>query len=215
MKPPSAKYIAYMSTRDPLTFTLVCRICKQTKPLNDYYKQEASKTCHRSECKVCTNETYSSFDENGYKRKLFTNKKSHAKQSGTDFNIGIEHITWVERCPVLGTELVYAVGGRERDTRNIPSLDRVDSTKGYIVGNVQVISMFANSVKNNITLEEAMNLVAYMQGNPIQVVSQGSLPRVQRKKGFKPRRNEVMPPAGYVEPKIDLRKASTNWSLHQ
>lgn len=35
-----------------------------------------------------------------------------------------------------------------------PSLDRIDSSKGYVKGNVRVISARANMLKNNATVEE-------------------------------------------------------------
>jgi hypothetical protein len=37
---------------------------------------------------------------------------------------------------------------------NSYSLDRIDSNKGYVKGNVWVISRRANVIKNNATLEE-------------------------------------------------------------
>jgi hypothetical protein len=44
-----------------------------------------------------------------------------------------------------------------------PSIDRVDSSKGYTKDNIQVISHRANNLKNNATLEELRKLVTYVE----------------------------------------------------
>ena len=48
----------------------------------------------------------------------------------------------------LGIELKY-LGGEAA-----PSLDRIDPLKGYVKGNIQVISTKANTMKNNATQDE-------------------------------------------------------------
>lgn len=58
-------------------------------------------------------------------------------------------------CPVLGIPLKYKGGD------NSPSLDRIDSNKGYVVGNVEVISYRANVLKNSSTQEERELLAEY------------------------------------------------------
>jgi len=68
-------------------------------------------------------------------------------------------------CPVLGIPLDYSkVIGRD----NWPSVDRVDSSKGYVPGNVCVISYRANRIKNDGTLDEHVRIVDYMRrGKPV------------------------------------------------
>lgn len=53
-------------------------------------------------------------------------------------------------CPVFG--VVLTPGGHRRSTS--PSLDRIDPDRGYVTGNVRVISDKANRLKGNRTLEE-------------------------------------------------------------
>lgn len=62
-------------------------------------------------------------------------------------------------CPVLGIKLVP--GGQIKD--HSPSLDRIDNTKGYVKGNVHVISDRANRLKSDGTPEELMKVALYFQ----------------------------------------------------
>ena len=49
---------------------------------------------------------------------------------------------------------------------NWPSLDRWDNTKGYIPGNVFVISMRANMLKSNVSREEILQIAKYVMTKP-------------------------------------------------
>ena len=77
--------------------------------------------------------------------------KYRAKQKGLDFNITKEDIVIPDICPLLGTPM------------KSPSLDRIDPTKGYIKGNVWVISNRANTLKNDASLQELELLVEYLK----------------------------------------------------
>lgn len=65
-------------------------------------------------------------------------------------------------CPILGIPLVYGRGRGPRQPDSA-SLDRVDSSKGYMPGNVEIISWRANDIKGDATLEELLKLVDYLQ----------------------------------------------------
>ena len=45
----------------------------------------------------------------------------------------------------------------------MPTLDRIDSNKGYIKENIQVISFKANRLKNNATIDELKCIIKYME----------------------------------------------------
>ena len=62
-------------------------------------------------------------------------------------------------CPYLGVELDATYyqgrkGGAAGAHPNSPSLDRIDSSRGYHWDNIQVISFLANRIKTNATSEE-------------------------------------------------------------
>ena len=64
-------------------------------------------------------------------------------------------------CPVLGHELVYHSRDRRKDAS--ASIDRIDSTYGYVLGNVRIISWRANHLKSDGTLNEMKAVVADME----------------------------------------------------
>ena len=58
-------------------------------------------------------------------------------------------------CPALGIPLFVGDGV---SCDNSPTLDRIDNDKGYIKGNIQVISMKANQAKSNLSFKEFQKL---------------------------------------------------------
>lgn len=84
---------------------------------------------------------------------LLRRARERASRKGLDFNLESPP-TIPERCPALG--LVLTPGGRRRDTS--PSLDRIDPTRGYVKGNVRVISDRANRLKGNRSIQEVQAL---------------------------------------------------------
>lgn len=81
--------------------------------------------------------------------------KENAKKKGLEFKITVADIYIPDYCPVFGIPLFYTAG---KATDNSPSIDRIDSSKGYIPGNVQIISRRANHLKNNATFKEMITL---------------------------------------------------------
>ncbi len=96
-----------------------------------------------------------------YLGKTKTRAKRRAELKGWDFNLTNDYIEdifpkdWI--CPVFKTKMKINGG----DTS--PSIDRVDSTKGYIQGNIQWISYRANNIKGVGTIEEHEAVIKYMK----------------------------------------------------
>ena len=92
--------------------------------------------------------------------------KSRAKKNNWEFNIDKDDIIIPEKCPVLGIPLFIRQGfkGNGKNPNN-PSLDRIDSTKGYIKGNINVISWRANDLKKDGKLDEFIKIVEYLNAS--------------------------------------------------
>ena len=93
---------------------------------------------------------------------MWSRAKYRAAHKGREFTITKEDIVIPERCPLLGIPLVCH-RGKGSQQGNSPSLDRIDPTKGYIKGNVWVISNRANTLKNDATLQELKTLVENLE----------------------------------------------------
>ena len=90
---------------------------------------------------------------NHFRRTLCERSRARAKAASIPFNLVPADIDLPAHCPVLGIELDYSVVG-VRITPNAPSVDRIDNSRGYEPGNVQVISHRANKLKSDATLDE-------------------------------------------------------------
>lgn len=84
--------------------------------------------------------------------------RNRARDKNLPFNVDIGYVRSlvVSHCPVLGMPLEWSTlrGNGSKSLPNSPSLDRIDPTKGYVKGNVWIISQKANVIKNNATHEE-------------------------------------------------------------
>lgn len=95
-------------------------------------------------------------------RQMFSRAKLRAKKDGREFSITLEDIVIPEYCPALGIRLTWGEDTGKIGPGNM-TLDRVDNTKGYVKGNVQVISWRANAIKRDATLQELWGLVCYIE----------------------------------------------------
>lgn len=82
------------------------------------------------------------------------------KNRSPEFTVAFEDIEWNLVCPVLGIPLDYMT--QEGRQENSPSFDRIDNTKGYVKGNVVVISWKANRIKNDGSAEDHRRISNYM-----------------------------------------------------
>lgn len=84
--------------------------------------------------------------------RLWKSSKKRAEEKGWHFNIELSDIKIPKICPLLEIPLCeHSTRDRHYDA---PSLDRINSSKGYTKDNIWVISHRANQIKNDATIEE-------------------------------------------------------------
>lgn len=162
----------------------ICPVCKRELPIIEFAEDAKSKTGRKWLCKACYSE-HSAINqgrdknyfrklrlkvspeykaeiveqkrksrENNYEVEILRKCRYRAEQRGLDFNLELEDIVIPKYCPIL--EVPFQFGSKD-DYSYSPSIDRIDNSKGYIKGNIQIISMKANTMKNSATPEELYN----------------------------------------------------------
>jgi len=85
---------------------------------------------------------------------MYNCAKHRSKKNNLPFNIEISDIIIPEVCPILNIPLISKHNGEYGGAPNSPSLDRIIPNLGYVKGNIMVISLKANMMKNNANINE-------------------------------------------------------------
>lgn len=94
--------------------------------------------------------------------KLFVTKiKLNAKKRGLEFDITPEYmwnlfIRQNKKCALSGVNLLFKKKSRDSCENQTASLDRIDSSKGYVSGNVQWVHKRINQIKMDMSDNELL-----------------------------------------------------------
>jgi hypothetical protein len=93
--------------------------------------------------------------------KLLRTRAAVAKRRGVPFDLVAADITVPDYCPITGTRFVGPdISGNWDDA---PTLDRVNNRRGYVRGNVRVISRRGNRMKSDLSAEDCDRIAAYIR----------------------------------------------------
>lgn len=89
--------------------------------------------------------------------------KHRIKGKEIPFNLTIDYVESIltERCPVFNTEFKWKGNKKAGDTS--PALDRIIPSKGYVIGNVVVISCKANNIKSAYMSTDIFKVAEWLQ----------------------------------------------------
>lgn len=114
--------------------------------------------CDACRPKRAAEHSYQWRDRNrSHERDLLYSAKQRARLKNLPFDLELEDIQIPERCPIFGIPLESSGG---LSNPNLATLDRLVPEKGYVRGNVWVISWRANRMKGDASLDELRTLVA-------------------------------------------------------
>lgn len=147
-----------------------CSNCRVSKPENEFHSKgrraERASWCRscvhdkvRERWARCTENPHAPANSIRIARRMVQRTRRRAKLAGREVAITWEDLLPLPtHCPILGYELVYRSQNMVGEPASA-SVDRIDPDRGYVTGNVRVISWRANTLRNNGTLEEMRAVV--------------------------------------------------------
>ena len=98
---------------------------------------------------------------------MIYNFKKRAKLTGVPFDLEPQDIKNKlnlagSKCPVLGVDMeISKLGSKNNDLTT--SIDRIDPKKGYVKDNIIVVSMRANRIKTDATVDEIRKVADFYE----------------------------------------------------
>lgn len=154
--------------------------CKQCGRPNDTDKLSCSRCQKMRKIYNINNDRYNR--ENRWNHILFEYARNRAKKKGFEFSIEVSDIPNPRglSCPVFGWPFEFAVGHKVNQSATV---DRIDSSMGYVPGNIQLLSSLANSIKSDAPAETILAVAnAIIERESYPVIVNDHDPRTQAKR---------------------------------
>jgi len=155
---PSAGLLKSWAGKSPLKFRL-CKWCNKIRRYNLFREVRGTKHGWKdivdkrryNYCKDCENRRQKEDRDKFPEKRLFLLARRRAKVQNVPFNITKDYIKKIwpkdNKCPIFRTEFKSGI----KNKYQLPSLDKIVPLKGYVEGNVAIISFKANQIKSDIT----------------------------------------------------------------
>lgn len=91
------------------------------------------------------------------------NARKLAKAKSLEFDLDLDYLQLLHKeqhgkCAISNVDLVLKFARGTRKINQV-SIDRIDNSKGYIKGNVQLVCLGINYLRNTFEISEVMNLL--------------------------------------------------------
>lgn len=142
-----------------------CCSCKRILPITDFPKA-SNNSGHRYRCKLCTQKRENELKSNNlrvYLSDVLKTSKQTAKKRKIDCHeLDVDFLVELYeqqsgKCAITGIPMTHIAGHGVVPT-NI-SVDRIDSSIGYVKDNVQLTCRFINHAKMNMSTEQFTDLL--------------------------------------------------------
>lgn len=138
------------STNDGLTYS--CKKCMtEYRHKNKKKNKEYARILRETNPQKVRDTNIKSYRNKDPRIKVFQGCKQRAKARSIYFDLKLEDIVIPDKCPYLKVPFII---GTKDNYQYTHSIDRIDNSKGYVKDNIEIITMKANSMKNNASNEE-------------------------------------------------------------
>lgn len=144
---------------DHVSETKTCARCQKDLPIASFERHAQGSTRNVCRpCKTATNRQQRSTGYEPYLSNLLSKSKHSSKVRGfTGYEITVEQLVdlWQRqegRCAISGVVLTHHNDGTGTKDFNA-SIDRIDSTLGYVPGNVQLVAFRVNILKQALSTD--------------------------------------------------------------
>ena len=150
----------------------LCNRCNIKKEKNDFRIiksgvggwQDDEKLHRRSWCRNCEIEEFRERYKKNPIPQMKSNAKIRAKAKGVSFNLTNKYIKELfpsdRMCPVFKVKMM-GIYENKRKSNFSATIDRIIPEKGYVEGNVIVVSDLANRIKTDATLDEIKKVITF------------------------------------------------------
>ena len=109
-------------------------------------------------CNKCNSERVKS---QPLQTKIWRRAYNRARAKGIPFDLEVSDIIIPEVCPILGIP-IKENRGKPGAYKDSISIDKIEPSKGYTKGNIQVMSQLANQMKGSATPEQLLTFAHYI-----------------------------------------------------
>ncbi len=150
----------------------LCNRCNTTKNSYEFRSiktgiggwQDDKGIHRRSWCRKCEIEEFRERYKKNPIPQIKSNAKIRAKSKGVPFNLTTNYLKSIYPkngiCPVFKVKMSGKYEKRMKSNHS-PSIDRIIPHKGYVEGNVIIVSDLANRIKTDATLQEISNVIKF------------------------------------------------------
>lgn len=147
--------------KNRVRYKCLCDCGNFKEVLKESLMNDSTKSCGCLRKQLLRNKVWKGYKE--ISGRLISAIKSGAKSRGFEYNLSNEYlwnlfIKQDRKCALTGYDIKFTANYKNFKNNQTASLDRIDSTKGYVEGNVQWVHKDINKLKWDWSLEKFYEL---------------------------------------------------------